>query len=56
MMPLDLKLLERLLHEAEGTSLDFKSAQYPFEHATDEEKSELLKDVSGGAKVDHVGG
>ena len=44
-MPQDLKLLERLLHEAEGTSLDFKSAQYPFEHATDEEKSELLKDI-----------
>ena len=44
-MPLDLKLLERLLHEAEGTSLDFKSAQYPFERATDEEKSELLKDI-----------
>ena len=44
-MPLNLKLLERLLHEAEGTSLDFKSLQYPFEHATDEEKSELLKDI-----------
>ena len=44
-MPLDLQILERLLHEAEGTSLDFKSAQYPFEHATDEEKSELLKDI-----------
>ena len=44
-MPLDQKLLESLLHEAEGTSLDFKSAQYPFEEATDEEKSELLKDI-----------
>ena len=44
-MPLDSKLLEVLLHEPEGTSLDFKSAQYPFEHATDEEKSELLKDI-----------
>ena len=44
-MPLDLELLERLLHEVEGTSLDFKSAQYPFEHATDDEKSELLKDI-----------
>ena len=44
-MPLDPKLLERLLHEAEGTSLDFKSAQYAFEYATDEEKSELLKDI-----------
>lgn len=44
-MAIDLRLLERLLHEAEGTSLDFKSAQYPFEHATDDEKSELLKDI-----------
>ena len=44
-MPLDSKLLESLLHEAEGASLDFKSAQYPFEHATDDDKSELLKDI-----------
>ena len=44
-MSLDSKLLEGLLHEAEGTSLDFKSAQYSFEYATDEEKSELLKDI-----------
>ena len=44
-MPLDSKLLEGLLHEPEGAALDFKSAQYPFEHATDEEKSELLKDI-----------
>ncbi|MGD8496230.1 MAG: ATP-binding protein [Gemmatimonadales bacterium] len=38
-------LLEQLLHEDESTSLDFKSAQYPFRGATDEEKTELLKDV-----------
>ena len=44
-MALDSKLLEGLLHEAEGASLDFKSTQYPFELATDEEKSELLKDI-----------
>ena len=44
-MSLDSKLLESLLHEPEGTSLDFKSAQYHFEYATDEEKSELLKDI-----------
>ena len=44
-MPLDLRLIERLLHEPEGTSLDFKSDQYPFELATDDEKSELLKDI-----------
>ena len=34
-MPLDLRLLENLLHQSEGTSLDFKSAQYPFDHAND---------------------
>ena len=44
-MPLDLKLLDSLLHEAEGTSLDFKSAQYPFENAHDGEKAGLLKDI-----------
>ena len=36
---------EALLFEEEGTALDFKSAQYTFERATDEEKSELLKDI-----------
>ena len=42
---MDSKLLEGLLHEPEGTSLDFKSAQYPFESANDGEKAELLKDI-----------
>ena len=45
MVYLDSKHLEALLHEAEGTALDFKSSQYPFENATEEEKSELLKDI-----------
>ena len=45
MISLDSKLLEGLLHEPEGTSLDFKSAQYPFEYANDGEKAELLKDI-----------
>ena len=44
-MPLDLQLLESLLHDAEGASLDFKSSQYPFENAHDGEKAELLKDI-----------
>ena len=44
-MTLDSKLLEGLLHEAEGVSLDFKSAQYAFENASAREKSELLKDI-----------
>ncbi len=44
-MSLNSKLLENLLHEPEGTSLDFKSAQYPFELAEDKQKAELLKDI-----------
>jgi predicted HTH transcriptional regulator len=37
--------LEQLLHEEEGASLDFKRDQYPFAAATDDQKSELLKDI-----------
>ena len=44
-MAFDLDLLEGLLHEDEGTSLDFKCAQYPFENASAEKKAELLKDI-----------
>lgn len=39
------ELLERLLHEDESATLDFKQAQYPFEKASDRQKSELLKDI-----------
>ena len=38
-------LIENLLYQSEGTALDFKKEQYSFEKATDEQKSELLKDV-----------
>lgn len=39
-------LLESLLREDEGTSLDFKRDQYPFVGVTDDNvKSELLKDI-----------
>jgi hypothetical protein len=34
-----------LLHEPESSSLDFKRDQYRFEGASDDEKSELLKDI-----------
>ena len=44
-MPLNDQLLETLLWEDEGTSLDFKSQQYRFENAGERDKSELLKDV-----------
>ena len=38
-------LLESLLYEEEGSSLDFKSEQYPFDRASKSEKAELLKDI-----------
>lgn len=45
MMALSAQLLEQLLYEEESPTLDFKRDQYPFEGATDEAKSELLKDI-----------
>src|SRR5512146_2498446 len=44
-------LFERLLYEEESPTLDFKKEQYRFSKATDEEKSELLKDVLGFANA-----
>lgn len=44
-------LFEQLLYEEESATLDFKKAQYPFVRATDEEKSELLKDILGFANA-----
>ena len=44
-MPIDKNTLEQLLHEEEGSALDFKRDQYPFEGADDIAKSELLKDI-----------
>ncbi len=44
-MPLDPNFIEQLLHEDEGTTLDFKSSQYPFEGVNTKAKSELLKDI-----------
>jgi hypothetical protein len=42
---MDLDLFERLLYEEESETLDFKAQQYPFDGATDDQKSELLKDI-----------
>ena len=42
---MDTTRLETLLSEDESTLLDFKRDQYPFEGATDDQKSELLKDI-----------
>jgi hypothetical protein len=38
-------LINQLIFEGESTALDFKEEQYPFEDTSDEEKSELLKDI-----------
>ena len=38
-------LIDQLLLEEEGITLDFKSTQYRIRGATDEEKSKLLKDI-----------
>lgn len=38
-------MYENLLYESESNSLDFKAEQYEFEKASDEKKSELLKDI-----------
>jgi hypothetical protein len=45
------ELFERLLYEEENTTLDFKREQYRFIKATDDEKSELLKDILGFANA-----
>ena len=44
-------LFERLLYEEESTTVDFKKEQYRFAKATEDEKSELLKDILGFANA-----
>jgi hypothetical protein len=39
------EIVDRLLYEEEDSSLDFKQDQYPFAGASDDDKSELLKDI-----------
>lgn len=41
----DDPFITNLLYEEEGTGLDFKSEQYRFIGALDDDKSELLKDI-----------
>jgi len=45
------ELFESLLYEEEGPTIDFKKEQYRFAKATEEEKSEILKDVIGFANA-----
>jgi len=42
---MNMTLMEELLNEDESSTLDFKRDQYPFDKASDEQKSELLKDI-----------
>jgi hypothetical protein len=44
-MKIETNLIESLLFEEEGVELDLKQEQYRFAKASDDEKSELLKDV-----------
>jgi hypothetical protein len=44
---MEKQILESLLESDEGPTLDFKKQQYPFSGASEEEKSELLKDIIG---------
>ncbi len=48
---MDAGLFERLLHEDESNTLDFKAQQYRFTKATAREKSEILKDILGFANA-----
>jgi hypothetical protein len=45
------EVFERILYEEESTTLDFKRQQYRFAKASDDEKSELLKDILGFANA-----
>ncbi|HBR2370871.1 TPA: putative DNA binding domain-containing protein, partial [Klebsiella pneumoniae] len=38
-------LLNMLRYKSEGTDIDFKSAQYRFTNGSENDKSELLKDI-----------
>ena len=44
-MAITEEFIQTLLYEEESTTLDFKSTQYRFTKASDDEKSELLKDI-----------
>lgn len=41
------EFIEQLLYEEEGPTLDFKRDQYAFAKASEDDKSELLKDILG---------
>jgi len=43
--------LDQLLYESESVCLDFKEMQYKFENASNDDKSEILKDIIGFANA-----
>lgn len=49
------QLLEQLRHKGESHDLDYKVKRYAFANATDDEKSELLKDVLAMANTHRSG-
>lgn len=48
-------LLDQLRFKGEGSDLDYKAERYPFVGATDEAKSELLKDILAMANAHRDG-
>ena len=48
---MDETTFRQLLLEGEGITLDFKQQQYPFSGATEEQRSELVKDILGFANA-----
>lgn len=44
-MKIDADLIDALLYEEESSTIDFKVEAYPFSSASDEAKSEMLKDL-----------
>jgi len=53
-MIIDKKLIETLLEQNESVTLDFKREQYSFHQASDNEKSELLKDILAFSNADRI--
>ena len=51
-MPLDSNLLERLLHEEEGSALDFKRDQYAFEGADGSQSLDLQREALRAEGID----
>lgn len=48
---MDKQTFEQLLYEEESEALDFKSKQYRFVKASEDEKAELIKDILGFANA-----